>query len=123
LVGRLEAVYQEHGFEHEGRTCVPFEEVARAVAPDAFDSPPEPDAAFQMPGGTPERLAELQSRAATGQAVFTRADCDAPEDSRLAAMLKPARAPNTDGRTRAIGRLKHYQVVMETHTGVKPLSK
>ena len=108
----LETALREHGFWHAGRFALPFTAVAEAVWPDVFRDPPVPDLAVEMPGGTPERPQQLIERGEANQSLFPPADRDLERlQQLLAARAKP-------GRTRK-DRRKHYEVVVESHHGLK----
>ena len=108
----LEAAIREHGFWHGGGLCLTFAAVAEAVWPDVFRDTPVPGLALEVPGSTPERLQQLIERGEANQSLFPPADRDLERLQQLLA----ARAKL--GRTRK-DRRKHYEVVVESHHGLK----
>ena len=122
MAERLTIALQLHGYwctcQGTKRLSVHATSYLQATIPEHFCHPPRPDKTQTVPCGTPERLKQLIKRGEQGQHILPIADQDLEALERLGAMLRQTKGKRDD-RRRNKDRRKNYQVVIETHSGVK----
>jgi hypothetical protein len=122
IAERLTIALQLHGYwctcQGTKRLSVYATSYLQATIPEHFCHPPRPDKTQTVPCGTPERLKQLIKRGEQGQHILPIADQDLEALERLGAMLRQTKGKRDD-RRRNKDRRKNYQVVIETHSGVK----